>query len=105
MKIIFNSSYKNTLRSLKKRYQEKDILDKVIKHIINSSDRHELQSNPISYLYGFEPLKYDLKNQYSFNLNKNRGRVRVIFQFVDDYTVELLYISIEHYKDYKKIKK
>jgi len=102
LKIIYNIGYKNSLKNLKKRHDEKRALEKIINHIENTKDKKELEENPISYIYNYEQLKYDLKDKYSFNLNKNRGKVRLIFEYTDNNTITLLYISIEHYKDYKK---
>ena len=54
-------------------------------------------------MYGLERLKYKLHDFYSFNLNKNGGKIRLICSILDkENTAVLEYISSDHYKDFKK---
>ena len=57
-------------------------------------------------MYGYEALKDDLSGYHSFNLCKNRGRIRLIFTVNREANeIKLIYISTEHYDDFKKVKK
>lgn len=100
MKIDYGIKYKNSLKNIKNRHKEKETLDMVLNHIKQCNNFQELNSNPISLMFGYEPLKYDLNGYYSFNLNKNGGKIRLIFSLSNDYII-LEYISIEHYEDFK----
>lgn len=53
-------------------------------------------------MYGFERLKHDKSDYYSFNPKKNGGRIRLIVKPKDNNTVELflILISYEHYEDF-----
>lgn len=47
-------------------------------------------------MYGYEALKGDLNGYYSFNLCKNRGKIRLIFTVNrKENEINLLYISTE----------
>ena len=53
-------------------------------------------------MYGFERLKYDKSDYYSFNPRKKGGIIRLIVKPNSDNTVELFLISISynHYEDF-----
>ena len=96
--VLFSSSLKN----IKNRHNEKRTLDMILNHMKICSDFKELSTNGISLMFGFERLKHELCNYYSFNLNKNGGKSRLIFSISNNQTVKLEYISVEHYGDFKK---
>ena len=77
------------------------MLEKIINHIKQCGDFIELSRNPISLMYGFEPLKYELNGYYSFNLNKNGGKIRLLFSTKSTDEIILEYISTDHYEDFK----
>lgn len=99
-----NKSHFNTEeKKLKKYKREQVILDKIIEHIKICKDFNELQYSPISRMYGFEPLKHQLGGYYSFNLSKNGGVIRLIVSENEDCTtLNLEFISMNHYEDFKK---
>lgn len=54
-------------------------------------------------MYGFEPLKHEMRGYYSFNLCKVGGVIRLVFTIdVKNNSVNLEYISMNHYKDFKE---
>ena len=102
MKIAYGKLYKNSKKNIKKNYKEQHILDMVLNHIKQCLNFKELKSNPISAIYGYEQLKYELNNYYSFNLSKNGGKIRLIFSVNELLNqVCLEYISNNHYLDFK----
>lgn len=72
------STFKNEEKKLKRHYKEKEMLEKIILLIKESSSYDELVINPFSKMYGFEILRYDMSGYYSFNLCKNGGMIRLI---------------------------
>lgn len=103
MKINRADSFSNQEKKLKKYQREKDIYDKVINHIKQCNTIDELEKHPISKMYGYEALKGDLNKYSSFNLCKNRGRIRLIITLDKEKNeINLLYISTDHYEDFKK---
>ena len=103
MKIEHNDRFKNSLKKIKKKFNELDMYEKIVNHMLRCNDFNEFKKNPISRMYGFEQLKYDLNCYYSCNLNKNGGTDRLIFSTDDDKLITLEYVSIDHYEDFKKI--
>lgn len=99
-------SFNSQEKKLKKYQKEKDIYDKVINHIRQCNTIVELEKHPISKMYGYEVLRGDLSGYSSFNLCKNRGRIRLIITLDNENEeVCLLYISTDHYEDFKKFLK
>lgn len=102
MNIIYGNRYKNSEKNIKRKQSEKDKLDLIKNHIKNCKDYNELKNNPMSYLFSFEALKHDLSGYYSFNLCKNRGKIRLLVSINENTnSVCLEYISINHYDDFK----
>lgn len=103
MKIIYTKSYDQTRKKLKKYPVEQDNLNRIIELIENHSSLTELFNNPLVRLYHFERLKYDLNQYYSFNLTKSGGLIRLIIHPNEELNIiELVYISYNHYEDFKK---
>ena len=97
------SSFKNQEKKLKKHHQELNRLDKVIRIIKRSYSFQELRDNELSKLYRFKKLKEDLKDYYSFNLCGHGGKIRLIFTIDEESNiVKLIFISMNHYDDFKK---
>ena len=104
MVIDYGEHYFKSEKRIKKKYENVRILDMVKTHIKQCSSFSELEANPISRVYGFEKLKYELNDYYSFNLCKNRGTIRLIVSIDDAINqVRLEYVSIDHYDDFKRI--
>lgn len=102
MKIVYGELYKNSKKNIKKHYSEQDTLDMIINHIKQCINFDELKNNPISIMYGYEQLKYELNNYYSFNLCKKGGKIRLIFSVDESLNqISLEFISIDHYIDFK----
>ena len=103
MKIAYGIKYKNSLKKIKNKYSEKEMLEKILNHIKRCNDFCEFKKNPISLIYGFEALKYEFNGYYRCNLNKNGGTVRLIFTSNEDDLITLEFVSTDHYKDFKKV--
>lgn len=103
---IDRSDFKNENKKLKKHYEEQATFEKILLHIKQSKSYEELRDNPVSKLYGFEALKYELNGYYGFNLCVNGGVIRLICKIDKERKiVKLIYISLNHYEDFKlKIK-
>ena len=99
--IEYGKKYEKSIKNIKNRHNEKKTLNMIVNHIKQCSDFQSLSTNPISLMFGYEPLKYELNGYYSFNLNKNGGKIRLVFSIIDENIVELDYISVEHYEDFK----
>ena len=96
--------FKNQEKKLKKNKKEQEIYNKVIEHIKTCKNFGELQESPISQMYEFEPLKHELSGYYSFNLCKKGGVIRLIVSEGENQEVlNLNFISMDHYKDFKRI--
>jgi len=93
-------------KKLKKYKEENDYLDKIIKHIRNSSTFNDLKMNPLSRIYGFEELKHELSGYCSFRIGKS-GTTRLILSVDEDSNIiKIEFISLNHYDDFKrKLKK
>ena len=106
MYIEYGNLYKKSEKCIQKHYKELKTLDMIKNHIRQCSFFYKMKKNPISNMYGFEALKYELNGYYSFNLNRNRGVIRLILSIRDKENVAVLeYISMNYYEDFKKIRK
>lgn len=99
--IEYGDKYKNSFKGIKNKHKEKEMLELIINHIKLCSDFQCLSTHPVSLMYGFEPLKYELNGYYSFNLNKNSGVVRLIFSTDNNEILRLEFVSVNHYDDFK----
>ena len=100
---LCRDNFKNQEKKLKKNKKEYEMYNKIIDHIKMCRNFDELRFSPISLMYGFEPLKYECNGYYSFNLSKKGGVIRLIVSIGEDDTVlNLDYISMDHYNDFKK---
>ena len=97
-----SSCLKKEEKKLKRYQNEQKMLDKVIKHIKMCNNYIDLKFNPVSQTYGFERLKYEINEYYSFRLEKS-GVIRLIVS-IDKYhnLVKIEFISMEHYEDFKR---
>ncbi len=100
MKINRSANYKNEEKKLRKFHKEFETYNKIINMLKRSNDLND----ELFKLYGFERLKHELSDYYSFNLNKNGGKIRLIVTFSND-IVNLEYISTKHYTDFKRVRK
>ena len=104
--LLDRSTFKNEEKKLKRHYKEKEMLEKIILLIKESSSYDELVVNPFSKMYGFEILRYDMSGYYSFNLCKNGGMIRLICRIEKEKNLVILeYITMNHYEDFKRMKK
>ncbi|MCM1053134.1 MAG: hypothetical protein NC483_04090 [Ruminococcus sp.] len=88
-------------KKLKKKNKELENLEKILILLKQSKSLEDLKTNSLSYIYGFEILRNDLSGFYSFNLNKNGGKIRLLCSINED-KVTLEYISLDHYEDFKR---
>ena len=101
MRIIYTKSYEKTYKKIKKHVLEYNNLLKILDIIENVDTFNELLNLPIAKMYGFEQLKYENNEFYSFNLNKNKGVIRLIVKPKDNYVeLYLVMISYKRYKDF-----
>jgi hypothetical protein len=96
MNIRYTKSYDNTIKKLKRHNKENENNKIIIELIKNSTDFLELSLNPISKMYGFEQLRHELNEFYSFNLCKNGGVIRLIIKPSNLDFIDLVYISYKH---------
>lgn len=97
------SDFKREEKKLKKYIKECENYNKIIRHIKTCEDFKTLKNSPLSYIYGFEQLRHFSENYYSFNLSKNGGMIRLIFQISEEEnTVKLIFISTKHYEDFNR---
>lgn len=102
MKIEYGYLYKNSEKNIKRHYDEQNTLDMIKNHIKQCVNFNELKNNPISIMYGYEQLKYELNKYHSFNLCKKGGKIRLIFSIDESLNqICLEYISNDHYIDFK----
>lgn len=101
MIIEYGDKYKNGLKRIRNKHKEKDTLELIVNHIKLCNDFQCLCTHPVSLMYGFEPLKYELNGYYSFNLNKSSGVVRLIVSTDKNETLRLEFVSVNHYDDFK----
>lgn len=103
MLIRYSKSFEKGKKELSKKHkvEEFNMLDSIVM-LVKRSDTYELmKSSPLAYLYGFEELKEDKSGFFSFRLSKKRSSIRLIGRYQDNIvTVQLVYISMDHYKDF-----
>lgn len=102
MKIIHTRNFDKTFKKLKKHNQEYNNLLKILDIIENANTFNELLKLPHLKMYGFERLKYDKSDFYSFNLSKHGGVIRLIVKpnDNDEIVIYLITISYNHYEDF-----
>lgn len=101
--ILNRDNFNNQEKKLKKYNEEKKTYDKIINHIKLCNNFTELGYSPMSLMYGFEALKHELSGYYSFRLSKKGGVIRLIVsEGKSDEEINLEYISMEHYEDFKR---
>ncbi len=105
MNIEYHKDFKKELKKLRKYPESQIILAKIINHIEIVDSYKELINNPITYSYGFENLKYTLNKFYSFRLEKSGIKRLILTIDKEKNIVKLVYISLKHYIDFKKIYK
>lgn len=105
MNIIYTKSFDNSLKKLKKHKKEYDNFLKIVSIIENTRDFNELIHLPQVKMYGFERLKHDMNEYYSFNLNKKGGTIRLIVKPCINNTIEIymIFISYDHYNDFNGV--
>ena len=98
MNIIYTKSYDNSLKKLKKHKREQKELQNIIEYLQNKDTFIDILDDPIARMYGFERLKYQLSEFYSFRLSKV---IRLIVKpNKNDIELYLIYISMKHYDDF-----
>ncbi len=101
-----DESFKKEIKKLKKHIDEQNTFDKIHNLLKICESVIEIENNPIYKQYGFEYLKHELGGFASFNLCKNGGMIRLICIInKDNNTIRLVYISTNHYDDFKKVYK
>ena len=102
MIILHTKNFDKSYKKIKKYNKEYQNLLKIIEMIENSKTFTDLCLLPQVKMYGFERLKHELNDYYSFILNKSGGVIRLIVKPVADNLVEiyLVTISYDHYKDF-----
>ncbi len=100
---INRENFKNEEKKIKRHYEQQIILKKILILIKQCQSYEELVNNGLLKIYGFERLKHELSEYYSFNLCKNKGTIRLICTIDEESnTVNLEFISLNHYDDFKK---
>ena len=100
-----SSNLKREEKKLKRYQNEQKMLEKIIKYIKMCNNYNDLRNNPLSRIYGFEELKYNLNSYCSFRLEKG-GVIRLIIRIDEDENiVKIEFISMNHYEDFKRILK
>ena len=98
LKIIHTKSYDNSVKKLKKYYEEKEELECIIKYLVKKNKFTDVINDPIAKIYGFERLKHNYNEYYSFRLSK---LIRLIVRPIEnDIELYLIYISTKHYDDF-----
>ena len=85
MRIIHTKSFDSSLKRLKKHQLEYNNLNKIINIIENSDDFNQLIKLPQVVMYGFERLKHDKNDYYSFNPRKKGETIRLIVKPKEDF--------------------
>ncbi len=100
---LCRNEFTNQEKKLKNNRQELETYNKIINHIKICKNFEDLKQNPISKTYGFEQLKYEFGNYYSFNLSKKGGVIRLIVSEGENHEeLNLVFISMDHYKDFRR---
>ena len=98
MNIIYTKSYDKSIKVLNKRKEEKEVLEDILSYLRNINNFNILLNDPLAKMYGFERLKYDLKDFYSFRLSRT---IRLIVKPKDNnIEIYLIYLSKNHYEDF-----
>ena len=98
MNIIYTKSYDKSIKVLNKRKEEKEVLEDILSYLRNINYFNILLNDPLAKMYGFERLKYDLKDFYSFRLSRT---IRLIVKPKDNnIEIYLIYLSKNHYEDF-----
>ena len=102
MIIIHTKSFDNSLKKIKKHKLEYENIYKILDIIEITNTFQELVNLPQSKMYGFERLKHDKSDYYSFNPRKKGGTIRLIVKPNNNNEIELFLITIsyEHYQDF-----
>ena len=102
MHIIHTKTFDSSYKKLKKHRKEYSNLLIILDLIENARDFNELCKLPQSKIYKLERLKHEMSNYYSYNLCKNKGKIRLIVKPNDDNSIELYLITIsyDHYEDF-----
>lgn len=101
MVLKFTTNYDKAKKKLKKHIKELENLNNIIRLLENANDFNSVIHNPIFKIYGFERLKYEYNQFYSFNLSKNSGTIRLIVKPNDsNLELYLVHISYNHYVDF-----
>ena len=102
MNIIHSKTFDSNLKKIKKHKIEYNNLLKILNIIENTDNFKELTLLPQIKMYGFERLKYQYNDYYSFNLRKTGGKIRLIVKPNDENEIELFLIDISynHYQDF-----
>lgn len=99
MEIIYTKSYDNSIKKLKKHFKEQEELNNIISYIITKDNFDDIIVDPLAKIYGFERLKHNLNEFYSFRLSKV---IRLIVKPENSRVkVYLVYISDDHYNDFE----
>ena len=102
MKIKFAKIEKD-LKKLKKYYKnEYDNYTFLLEQLFVMNNFNDFLNSYISRRFKYEKLKSDLSGFDSFNLCLNRGEIRLIGIILDQYTIEFIFISFDHYEDFKR---
>ena len=98
MNIIYTKSYDKSIKKIKNHHLEQEELNYILEYLRSKRYFHEIINDPMSKIYGFERLRYELNSFYSFKLSK---MVRLIVK-PNDENIELylVYISTKHYDDF-----
>lgn len=98
------TGYKNSIKKIKSNYDAKSKLEKIISYIEALNNLDEIKNDIILKMYGYEELRSDLSGYYRFGIDKNSntGKLRLIFSKIDNHTIQLEYVSDEHYQDFKR---
>ena len=98
MEIIYTKSYDKSVKDLKRRKVETELLNDIIRYIQRSESFKIMLNDSVAKAFGLERLKYELKDFYSFRLSKT---IRLIVKPKDNYVeLYLVYISTKHYEDF-----
>ena len=102
MNIIHTKNFDSAFKKLQKHRVEYNNLLKILDIIENTNTFNELLILPQVKMYGFERMKYDKRDFYSFNLCKNGGVIRLIVKPKENNNIEiyLVTISFNHYDDF-----
>ncbi len=104
MNLLYTKSFDNTSKKLRSHAKEKTNLNNIKSILESSTDFNELKTNPLIKFYGFEQLRYQLNEFYSFNLDKGGGVIRLIIKpdELNYKNIYLIFISYKHYDDFSK---